>query len=186
MNNELEKLKNLSMPRDSIFYEDLSVPDQWFLMAKAFIDCSRDLFFLMMNETIDSSFYHAKAAAYLLSHSLELFLKGGIIQAGGDASTTHDLQQLYNHFKKLYQGKIYEFEGDIVNAVRNDPRTPVNQFVRYPTDLSGQPWQSNTNFDLVTWYKQVILFGNDYGRLEPLLKQQYPNNAIKINNKGTE
>jgi len=30
-------------------------------------------------------------------------------------------------------------------------------------------------FHLVTWYKQVCLFKNDFERLEVLLKQRYPN-----------
>ncbi len=173
MNNELEKLKNISMPLESFIYEDLSVADHWFLMARAFVDCSRILFAQMINETIDSNFFQAKAAASLFSHSLELFLKGGILHAGGIVSNTHNLRRLYNQFMILYPEKIFEFEGDISNAVRPDPRTPANQFARYPSDTSGQLWQSDTFIDLVIWYRQVLLFNKDYERLMPLLKQRY-------------
>lgn len=186
MNNDLDKLKNTFMPRDSIFFEDLSGADQWFLLARAFIDCSKNLFSHMRNETFDSSYFHAIAAFDIFSHSLELFLKGGIIQAGEEIYTTHELIQLYNQFKKLYPGKKYKFKGDIINATRPDPRTPANQFARYPTNTSGQPFHINTFIDIVTMDTQVLLFSNDYERLEPLLKQQrYPNNTMRINSKGT-
>lgn len=43
----------------------------------------------MINDALNSSFFHAKVAVGLFSHSLELFLKGGIIQAGGEVFNTH-------------------------------------------------------------------------------------------------
>jgi hypothetical protein len=173
MNDDLEKLKNLFMPLDSIFYEDLSEADQWFLMARAFIDCSKNLFSHMKDETLDRTYFNAIVAFDIFNHSLELFLKGGIIQAGGELSNTHNLQCLRDQFINLYPEKEFEFVGDISNATRPDPQTPTNQFSRYPTNLSGQPFHIKTFIGIVTIYRQVLLFSNDYERLWPLMKQRY-------------
>lgn len=175
MSDDLDNLDGISIPRFSWDYEDLSESEHWFLLAKAYLDCSQHLLAQMIKEMLDSSFFHAKVAVALFNQALELFLKGGIVQAGKDVNVSHDLQQLYNHFKNLYPGKKYEFEGDVSNAVRPSPLTPYNEFARYPVDHTGLPWQGNTHIELTTWYKQVCLFINDFERLEVLLKQRYPN-----------
>jgi HEPN domain-containing protein len=128
----------------------------------------------MINDESESSFHHAKVVVALFDHALELFLKGAIIQANKPIGNTHHLQELYNQFRNLYSGKIFEFEGDITNAVRNATITPYNQYARYPTDLGGKTSQMHTHIELVTWYRQIRRFARDLERLEPLLKQRYP------------
>ena len=173
MSDDFEEIDNYGMPRFSWDYEDLSEAEQWFLMARAYLDCSKQLISQMTKEEFESSFYHAKAVVALFNHALELFLKGGIIQVNKPIANTHNLQELYNQFRNLYPGKNFEFEGDIVNAVRSTTVTPYNQYARYPTDLGGQTWQTYTHIELVTWYNQIRRFARDFERLEPLLKQRY-------------
>ncbi len=179
MSDDLERLSNIRMPRFSWDYEDLSEAAHWFLMARAYLDCSVQLLSQMVNEKFNSSFHHAQVVVALFNHAVELFLKAGIVQAGHVFGHNHHLQELYNQFKNLYPGKKYEFEGDIVSAVRRSAATPNNQYARYPTDVFGRPWQEYTHIELVTWYKQLCLFVKDFDRLEPLLKQRYSQGSKK-------
>jgi len=179
MNIDPQTLKNISMPRYSWDYEDLSEADHWFCMAKANLHCSIHLLSEMIAEKLDSSFHYAKVAVALFEHSIELFLKAGIAQASQTCDNTHELQVLYNRFKNLYPGNRYEFEGEIVSVVRPAPSATHNQYARYPTDISGQPWQGHTHIDLVLWYTQLRRFDQDFRRLEPLMKQRYTQDAKK-------
>jgi hypothetical protein len=43
MSDDFEEIDNYSMPRFSWDYEDLSAAEQWFLMAHAHLDRSRQL-----------------------------------------------------------------------------------------------------------------------------------------------
>ena len=183
MTDNSEKVNdNVRMSRYSWDYEGLGEAVHWFLMAKAYLDCSIHLFSEMMDKKLKSSFHHAKVATMLFEHSIELFLKAGIVQAGQEVGKSHNLQELYNQFRKLYPGKKHQFEGDIVSAVRQISITPYNVYTRYPTDNFGQLWPGNTHIDLVIWYKQLCLFVKDFERLEPLLKERYPQGSKKTEN----
>ena len=168
-----ESLKDLRMPRYSWDYEDLSAADHWFRMAKANLQCCIHLLSEMIDAKLDSSFHHAKVVVALFDHAVELFLKAGVVHAGQTCSNTHELQELYNRFRNLYPGKQFEFESEITSVVRPGPTTPHNQYARYPTDISGRPWQGHTHIDLVLWCMQLRRFDEDFRRLEPLMKQRY-------------
>lgn len=170
MPDDVDELDGLRMPRFSWDYEDLSEADHWFLMARAYLDSGKHLFAQMISKTVESSFHHAKVAAFLFEHAVELFLKAAIVQAGRRAPATHRLGQLYKEFKNLYQGQAYSFEGNIDDFAAPDPSTPHGQFSRYPTDPSGKPWPGHRHIDLVIWYKQICAFSEDFQRLEPLIK----------------
>jgi HEPN domain-containing protein len=170
---DLTKLEGLSMPRFSWSYEHCTEPDHWFLTARAYLESAHHLFSEMIEKRANGTFHHAKVAASLLIHSVELFLKGGISQAGKKVPTIHHLDQLYGQFSKLYPGKGFEFSGAIGDLVQPSSQTPHNEFPRYPTDQSGSLWGGNCHFDLVTWFEQASRFLNDFKRLEPLLKQRH-------------
>ena len=172
-----ETLTDIRMPRYSWDYEDLTEAEHWFRMAHANLGASRHLLSEMIEERFEGKFHQAKVAVALFDHSVELFLKAAILQAAQTAGKTHGLQELYNRFRKLYPGKKFEFEGDINSAVRETPITPHNQYARYPTDVSGQPWLGHTHIDIVIWYREVCRFTADFRRLEPLLKTRYGQSA---------
>jgi len=162
--------------RESLYswdYEHLGEPNQWFRMARAYIDCSLCLFSGMGKDVLVRSFYHARAAAFMFEHAVELFLKAGIAQAGKEVPIHHNLQQLYNQFSKLYPGKKYSFKGKIADVIRPDPNRPYPEFTRYPANHAGQSFETPTHFSLSIWEEQLRLFSNDFKRLEPLLKERH-------------
>src|SRR5205814_1517508 len=128
----------------------------------------------MIEERTSSSFHHLKVAASLFIHAVELFLKGGIAQAGKSVPAIHFLDQLYGQVTKLYPGKAFQFTGSIVDLARRSSQAPHNEFPRYPTNQSGRPWEGHSHFDLVTWFEQASRFLNDFKRLEPLMKERHP------------
>jgi len=115
----------------------LSRAERFFHLAQGYLGCSRHLFESMLDKSLDTTFSHAQAAAFLFDHSLEIFLKGGIIQAGRTPTNSHYLGQHYNEFKKLYPGKEFDFEGSVNDVVRMDPSRPHSEYLRYPIDISG-------------------------------------------------
>jgi len=155
-------------------YEDLSEADRWFLMARAYLDCSIRLFSEIKASTLARSFYHVQAAHCLFEHSVELFLKAGVAQASKRVPTSHNIGELYNRFRYLYPGKAYEFQGKILNLACLDPNRPYNEFNRYPADHTGQLWRRNSHYSLDIWLEQLQFFDKDFQRLEPLLKARYP------------
>jgi HEPN domain-containing protein len=169
----LKKLEGLSMPRFSWDYEDCSEADHWFLTARAYLESSCHLLSSMVEGRANDTFHHMKVAASLLIHSVELFLKGGISQAGKKVPALHHLDQLHGQFSKLYPGKNFEFSAALAQLVQPSRRAPHNEFPRYPTDQSGLPWQGCSHFDLVVWFEQATKFLNDFKRLEPLMKKRY-------------
>jgi hypothetical protein len=52
MSNDLEELDGINMPRFSWDYEDLSEAEHWFLLAKAYLDCSQHLLSQMIKEVL--------------------------------------------------------------------------------------------------------------------------------------
>jgi len=155
-------------------YEDKSEADRWFLMARAYLDCSIRLFSEVKAGTLAPSFYHVQAAHSLFEHSVELFLKAGVAQARKPVPTGHNIGRLYSQFSNLYPGKAYEFEGKILDLARPDPNRPHNEFNRYPADHTGQPWRRNSHYSLDIWLEQLQFFDKDFQRLEPRLKARYP------------
>ncbi len=84
---DAEKLKGKYMPRFSWDYEHRTLAEHWFLMALAYQESSHHLFSEMIERKLADSFHHAKVAASLLEHAVELFLKAGIAQAGKEIPT---------------------------------------------------------------------------------------------------
>ena len=165
MKDKCRALEGLSKPRVSVEFDGFSPADLWFLMARAFADCSAHLLLRMAQREIASGFHHAKAAISLGEHALELFLKGGIAQSGEDVPTHHRLDDLYERFHRLYSDVTFEASVPVMIRPRKD--FPYNQFARYPTDLQGRPWTGLRHIDVADWYRQVCLLANDFERIQP-------------------
>lgn len=150
--------------------------ERFFDLAQGYLDCSKHLFRSLEDEQLKKTFSHAQAAAFLFEHSLELFLKGAIIQARQSVTNTHILQQLYNEFRNLYPGKNFRFEGSIEEIVGRDASRPYPEYSRYPIDTSGNLWPENSHFEFEVWLEQLELFQKDYSNLIPLIKERYPEN----------
>ncbi|MDE2179750.1 MAG: hypothetical protein KGJ40_02735 [candidate division NC10 bacterium] len=171
---DLDRLEKRRLPRFSWDYQHLPEPPHWFLMARAYLDCSHHLFAEMIQGRLSSSFHHAKVAVGTFEHALELFLKGAIAQAHRPVQAHHRATDLLREYRRFYPGKEFEFTDKIDEAVSEQSSAPRNQYARYPVDPKGHPWEGNTHIDLSIWYQELRLFKADFERLEPLIKARYP------------
>ena len=178
MDKNLDDVKNLGMPVFSWDYEDLGEADQWFLLARAYFDSSYYLLAEMIKEKYDRNYHRALVAVFLFNHSIELFLKAGIVRAGKKIPPSHKLEQLYNQYKILYPGKKYEFEAEMLGVVSPHKNTPNNEFARYPMNHAGQPWPGYSHVDIAIWYDRLSVFRKDFDRLEPLMKERYQTQLV--------
>jgi hypothetical protein len=140
----------------------LNRADLFVHFARAYLDCSHYLFTSMIEGSIKPTFSHARAAGFLFEHSLELFFKGAIIQAGKKPTITHDLSQLYREFKNLYPGKKFSFKAKVEEVCSEDTQRPYSEYSRYPVDSAGNLWSKPSFYDLHFMASQLILFKNDY------------------------
>lgn len=147
--------------------------ERYFILAQSYIECSFFIFESILSESLDNTYSNGQSGALLFGHSLELFLKGSIIHAKGRVDNTHSLEKLYNEFKKTFPGKIFEFDGEIDNFIKQDKSQPYNEFFRYPIDKDSNVWIGNFFYDFNVWTNQVNIFKNDYERLLPMIKSRY-------------
>jgi len=171
---DLEHLEEWRLPRFSWDYERLPEPAHWFLMARAYLDCSHHLLGEMIQERLSSSFHHAKVAVAAFEHAIELFLKGAIAQAHEPVPPHHRAADLLKEYRPLYADKEFTFAGKIDEAVSETPSAPRNQYGRYPTDPKGRPWEGYTHIELSSWYRELGPFKEDFERLEAAIKAKHP------------
>jgi len=150
---------------------DRKLPERYFILASAYIKCSLYIFESMSNGALDSDYSNGHIGGLLFGHSLELFLKGSIIQVRDEVKNIHSLEKLFNEFKNIYPGNTYKFTGDIGAFIEQDKSIPYSEFFRYPIDKNGNVW-GNFFYDLETWKTQIEKFKNDYERLLPLVKNE--------------
>jgi|GEM_PF-6769173 hypothetical protein len=162
----------------SLEYESYSLPDHWFSLAWSYLNCSSHLFAELLNDQKLWTFHYTLVAAHIFEHALELFFKGGIIQAGKQPTRTHDNQKLFKEFRKLYPGNNFKLNGYFGGMVSpsDGAKKPSGEFGRYPTDKSGNLWRGNWHFNLINLYEQTCLYKDDFKRLIPLMKKRYPVN----------
>lgn len=181
---EVDDLKEYRLSRYSWDYEHLAEPDHWFLMARAYLDCSQHLLAEMVRERLTDSFHHAKVAVSVFEHAVELFLKGAIAQAGQPVPTHHRTSDLLQAYRKLYPDAAFAFEGKVDDAASETSTTPRAQYARYPQDKHGQAWSGHTHIDLSIWYQELSPFKSDFERLVPLFKERYPCGPVEHSRPG--
>ncbi|MBN1929981.1 MAG: HNH endonuclease [Desulfobacterales bacterium] len=174
LNLDIKKTEKSRIPLFSWDFEDYKEADLWLLMAFAYQESSVHLFAEMMEGKLENTFHHAKVAVGLMEHAIEIFLKGGIVLAGKEVPKHHHLNQLFGQYKNLYPGKRLCFTCTVNELVEPSKQTPNNQYARYPTNKEGKPWEGYTHIDLAIWYKQAVKLLDDFQRLEPVMKEKYP------------
>lgn len=148
-------------------------PERWFRLANAYLDSSLHVFRSIVSGGLARDYYHAAVGGFLFEHSLELFLKAAILQAGSTVQGDHDLQRHYQQFQNLYPGKRFAFEGAIQDAAETDAARPKRKFHRYPGPKPNEAWGVSTHFTTEIWIAELERFQKDYARLQPLCKERY-------------
>ena len=110
--------------------DDLTAAEWNYHTAMAYLEGSIFIFSAILNQTFPGTYHHCRVGAFCCDHALELFLKATIPQAGRQPTNTHELEQLYNEFRKLYSGKRFEFRARITELVRSNPDRPARTVPR--------------------------------------------------------
>jgi HEPN domain-containing protein len=144
---------------------DYSKPQLLFRLAIAYAETSESLFREMMDGRMEATFDHARVAHYLLDHSLELYLKGALLERGGEHPKHHRLNELYKEYTSQYQESCYQFTGRAAETFREREGAPFGEFARYPMNKSGEVWNSYNCYTIDLWLEQAQLYSCDIKRL---------------------
>lgn len=161
-----------SMSADDVVVNDNfddTLPQRFFRLAIGYAGSSRYLFRAIIDGSLPPTFDQCQAAHFLFDHALELFFKGAIYEKTGKLEPTHELEQLYNRYRKLYPKKAFAMSGRIAETVKNDPNSPFSEFARYPVDSNGNLWRGQNSYTAVTWENEVACLCADLSRLIPLI-----------------
>jgi HEPN domain-containing protein len=148
-------------------FDDYTKPQLFFRLAIAYADCSHQLFVAMLSGLLPQTFGHAQAGHFLFDHAIELFLKGAILRSTGKIEITHNLEPLYNKYRKLYCKEEYGFAARIAEAIRRNPASPHSEFPRYPVDACGNIWDGYNAYTLETWLKEAEHLRSDLAHIIP-------------------
>lgn len=138
--------------------------DQLFRHAQAYLDCSQHAFGAIAVYSIPNSFEHARAAAYLFEHALELFFKGAIMSDKGELVTGHSLHKLYKDFRTQY-GDRFKFISDIEAFTEWDPPWAHAEYSRYPFDVKGQKWPQALSISPERAVTQIAAVKQDFNKI---------------------
>lgn len=154
-------------------WEDLSVADHFFAMAKSYLGSAVALLQKMIAEST-GTYAQALVADFLAEHGTELFFKGVVLQARKTPSGTHDLDHLHREFRNLCPGNQFRFDSDVESFAKKYPDRPDSEFARYPINSQGKSWNVSEHFVLEIWQLELTKLLGDFDRLIPLIKKRYP------------
>lgn len=152
----------------------LQPADRWLVEAQAFADSAHHLFGEMAAEEFERSWPRAKAAGFLLGHSIELFFKATFAQAGESIPKHHHLDKLFERFQHLYPGLT--FTAAIPSLIDADKSKPFYLFLKYPEDETdiGKRWDASIHIDVAEWHRQITQYLRDIPRLWAEVKARRP------------
>ena len=89
----------------------LSVPDQYFSLARSYLEGSRVLCEAMVNDDYTPQYSNSRVILHLCRHAIELFLKGAISKARNrQPPKTHNLVNLVGEYEQALPGENFRFE----------------------------------------------------------------------------
>lgn len=167
----------------------LPIPAQFFAFAEANIESAEILCANLCANDAGVSYAHGAVILSLTFHSCELFLKGAILHKEPveqfSGNTGHNLDHLSKRYTNLFPGKKWEldlpFRRDATDLNGLDPRIveelktsllvrekaiPADQFLRYPTDIDGQPWDRLSGFEANSFLREIARIKCEFERLK--------------------
>jgi len=184
--------------------QGLPIPEQFRVQARAYLDAALKLTADLCEQspagTSTPTYADGAVTMFLAHHAVELFLKGAILElrpGENFVSQGHELTQLEAWYRNLYPKKTFRFampfgDGE-VGLVDPDPalereleeraaymrkRIPTDQFLRYPADRRGTPWEQVEPIAagyVATMYRSTLhRLRDDFARIELLLKPVAP------------
>ena len=130
---------------------------QFEALALAYLDSAQRLCKILVRSSRKATFERGAVVLYLTFHSIELFLKGGIVRKRPHEHFGHDVNKLVKRYAKLYPAHKFAFDipfGLARNASGQQTVTsseelsgPLHQRMRYPVNHKGMLWQGAEGFE---------------------------------------
>lgn len=133
----------------------LSEPKRYFEFSKAYIQASIDVCDRMINDDDRGTWPNASVALMLAAHSVELFLKGAILNKEQKA-WGHTLEELNSRYHDIYTEKELKFNcpfrTEYIEITENEKNSLKNKepqpsiLFRYPVKEHGVEWNGIRGF----------------------------------------
>ena len=166
-------------------FAELCVAEQYFALAKSYLDSSKVLCEHLIEKRESRSFSNTRVILYTARHSIELFLKGTLFIAGVVIRNNHSFVDILEEYSKVYVGDIYEIRipfgieilGTAEHKVQANEITAYfhrdhDQRYRYPTDNRGKIFCSNESFMPQAFLNQIIDIDEDFSRIKTKLSTE--------------
>jgi hypothetical protein len=135
----------------------IPVAEQYFWLARAYLDGSRVLCEALIDEEFSPQYSSTRVILNLCRHAVELFLKGAIaIATNATPPNTHNLAKLLDQYQTLYPDQLFRFEvpfgieaigsGDLFPDLTARFHKTLDQRYRYPAASDGQPFNAPEGF----------------------------------------
>lgn len=149
--------------------------EQFCAFALAYLDSAERLCQTLARSHRKATYARGSVVLYLAAHSVELFLKGAILDQKPKEHFGHNLKNLYDRYNKLYPAKKYRFKlpfdigcdglpkSEIIVAKSVSP--PTDQLYRYPQDKDGKPWPGLFAFEANSFLEVLHSLRADFERI---------------------
>lgn len=147
--------------------QGLPVADQYFSLARGYLEGSRVLCDAMIKGAYTPQYANTRVILHLCRHSVELFLKGAISSAtNGQPPKTHHLAKLVKEYEFVLPDPQFRFEvpfgieaadaqDHLFAEVADRLHKTLDQRYRYPTDQSGKPFYEPEGFYPVMFMSEL-------------------------------
>ncbi len=141
----------------SAAFQGLEIEDQYFFLARGYLEGSRVLCEAMLYDDYASQYSHSRVILHLCRHAVELFLKGAISSATkSQPPKTHHLANLVAEYERALPGPEFRFDvpfgiespgtPDFFDDLVDSHHKTLDQRYRYPTDRNGKPFSEPEGF----------------------------------------
>ncbi|MDN7603916.1 hypothetical protein QZM68_29575 [Burkholderia gladioli] len=151
--------------------EEISDMESWersFWLARAYMEASLHLCRSMLDGGFSSQYSSSRVVLHLARQGIELFLKGALIAHSQTATlATHNIQDLYLKYRKLYRDKIFDIDipprffvspnFDLFPDTLNAFHATLDQRHRYAADRQGNTFATKEIFEPKTTLAELEL-----------------------------
>lgn len=162
-------------------FQWLPVVDQYFSLARGYLEGSRVLCDAMTNDDYVAQYSHTRVILHLCRHAVELFLKGAIsFTTKAPPPQIHHLGELVTEYLRVLPDQQFRFEIpfgvevlgelDLFPKLVNDHHKTLDQRYRYPTDRKGNPFSDPEGFIPLMFMGSLDRLSKEFLQVECRLK----------------
>lgn len=171
----------------SLDFEQLSEADQYFALARGYLDGSSVLCRALLDDAYAEQYSHTRVILYLCRHAVELFLKGAILKASGQqAKKSHNIVTLLDEYECLLPDQQFRFKTPFdlstlppiertqytaeLHAFTGRYNATHDQRYRYPADNNGNDFPGYLDsFIPAMFLSELQELSTELLRVEPLI-----------------